>query len=242
MDRIPLTAQDRLVLGKKVNKLRREGFTPAHVFGNKTDGEIVSVITKDFLKVLAQAGETGLINLKIGDDRVRPVLIRDVTYGPLRGEILHIDFYQVDLKQKTQVPVPVEIIGEEAESTHLGETIVLQVLSEIQIEALPDDLIEKIEVDQSVLKVIDDAITVADLVVDRSRITILTPEEEVVIKMAPAVTKEMEALLEEADAEAAAAAESAEEAEAGEDKTEEGTEEANEEATETPQAAEEKSE
>lgn len=209
MDRLNLKADERALLGKKVKALRRRGMLPAHVFGKGLDSEHVSVDLKEFSKVFGEAGATGLIDLKIGAEKVRPVMVRGVQYNPVSGSPVHIDFYQVNLTQKVRVPVPIELIGEEPEPVHLGESIVLQTLNEVEVEALPTDLIEKIEVDISTLKNIDDAITVGQLNYDRSKLTIEADPEEVVVKLAPAVTAEMEQLLEEQAAEAAAAAEEA---------------------------------
>lgn len=76
MQRIPLQAEERDVLGKKVKNLRQQGVLPAHVFGNDVETEHVSIKEKEFLPVLHQAGETGLIDLKIGEEKIRPVMIR----------------------------------------------------------------------------------------------------------------------------------------------------------------------
>lgn len=207
MDRISLKAEDRQVLGKKVKNLRKNGLLPAHVFGKKIDTEHISVDTKEFMKVYISAGETSLIDLKLDKEKVKPVLIREVQYDPVNLKPLHVDFYQVNLSEKVKVSVPVVLMGEQPEKVHLGEAIVLQTISEIEVEALPTDLIEKIEVDISSLKEIDDAITVATLNYNHGKITVLVEPEEVVVKLAPAVSAEMEALLAEQEAEAAAAAE-----------------------------------
>lgn len=206
MDRLSLQAEERKILGKKVKKLRQDGKLPAHVFGKGLETEAVSVDGKTFLKTFSEAGETGVIDLKIGTDKVRPVMVRGVQYDPVSGKPLHIDFYQVNLAQKVKVPVPLVLIGEQPESVHLGETIVLQTLSEVEVEALPTDLVEKIEVDITSLKNIDDAITVGQLQFDRNKLTISAAEDEIVVKLAPAVTEEMKKQMEEAAAEAAAAA------------------------------------
>ena len=216
MDRIPLKAQERTVLGKKVKNLRKEGQVPGHVFGNIKDVEHVSVNGHDFIKVFKQVGETGLVDLKIGDDRVRPVLIKEIDINPTNEKIIHIGFYAVNLKEKVTVPVPIVLIGEGPESVKMGETVVLQTLSEVNVEALPADLIENIEVKIDSLKEIGDAITVGDLSYDRTTLTVLAEPEEVVVKLDNAVTEEMKVLLEEQQAEAAAATEAAETAEGGE--------------------------
>ena len=189
MDRISLQAEERIVLGKKVKRLRVNGKLPAHVFGKGLDSEHVSIETKIFKKVFEEAGETGLIDLKIGAEKVRPVLIREVQYNPVDGKLIHVDFYQVNLSEKVKVAVPIELIGEQPEKVHLGEAIILQTLNEVEVEALPTDLPEKIEVDISVFKEIDDAITVSQLNVDREKITINADLEEIVVEVVKAPFK-----------------------------------------------------
>jgi len=204
MDRTPLHADERTVLGKNVAKSRLLGLIPGNVYGSGFESESVFVKISDFQKAFGHAGETGLIDLKIGAERTKPVLVRNMQFGPVRGELLHIDFYQVNLKEPVRVWVPIVLIGEELEMVHLGEAVVLNPVSEIEIEALPDELIDKVEVDISVLKAIDDAVTVAELAINRDLVTVITPEEEVVIKLAPAVTQEMLDMMAEQEAEAAA--------------------------------------
>lgn len=217
MDKLALHAEEREILGKKVKRLRKDGKLPAHVFGKGVEGEIVSVEAKEFLKTFHLAGETGLIDLKIGTEKVRPVLIREVQYDPISGDLIHVDFYQVNLSEKVKVPVPLVLIGEQPESVHLGETIVLQTLNEVEVEALPTDLVEKIEVDITSLKAIDDAITISQLAYDREKLVLDADPEAIIVKLAPAVTAEMQKQMEEQAAEtAAAAAETA----AGEEGTE----------------------
>jgi large subunit ribosomal protein L25 len=224
MQKIPLKAQEREVLGKKVNKLRAEGLVPAHVFGNKVETEHVMVKVKDFMPVLNQAGETGLIDLRIGEEKVRPVMIKGLQHDPRSGSLLHVDFYQVNLSQKVTVPVPIELVGEEHELVHLGEAVILQNLNEVEVEALPTDLIEKIEVDITPLQAVGDAVTVEQLNVDRNLITILAEPEEVVVKMDTAITDEMRKLMEEQEQEALQAAEAAAAEEGGATESGEGAE------------------
>ena len=206
MDRLSLIAEERKILGKKVKALRRDGKLPAHVFGKGVEGENVIVPSKEFLKTFKEAGQTGLIDLKIGAEKVRPVLVREVQYDPVEGSLIHIDFFQVNLTQKVKVSVPIVLIGEQPGTVKLGEAIVLQTISEVEVEALPTDLVEKIEVDIASLKAIDDAITIAQLQFDRNKLTIAASDEEIVVKLAPAVTAEMEKLMEEQAAETLAAA------------------------------------
>lgn len=225
MDRIPLKAEEREVLGKKVRHIRKMGLIPGHVFGKGVETEHVAVDAKEFKKVYDMAGETGVIDLKIGAEKVRPVMVKNSDYHGSTGKLLHIDFYQVNLKQKVTVSVPVVIVEPEEgiESVKMGEAILLQNLNEIHVEALPTDLIDQIEVNVTPLKNVDDAITVSQLTYNREIITVLNEPEEVVVKLAPAVTEEMKALLEEQEAEVAAAQEAAE-GEAAEGEVVEGAE------------------
>lgn len=212
MDRFHLDAKERTVLGKKVKGLRKTGLIPGHVFGNGIETEHVSVNLRDFLPVLKQAGETGLIDLQVGDEKVRPVMIRDTQYNPVTGDLLHIDFYQVNLKEKVKVYIPIVLkaLEEEIESVKMGEAVVLHVLNEVEVEALPADLIDQIEVDIKPLKNVGDTITVGTLSYDMSKLTVLADPQEIVVKLAPAVTEEMKALLEEQETEAAAVQEAVE--------------------------------
>ena len=206
MEQIPLAAEKRSVLGRKVKSLRRQGIIPAHVFGHKVKTEHVQVQTHDFKKVFEKAGETGIIALTIGAEK-KPVLIRNTQVHPLTDDLLHIDFYQVNLSEKVKVNVPLEIIGE-APAVEKKIGLLLTPVTEIEIEALPGDLPENIEVDISKLVDIGDEIKVKDLKVDRAKIEVHTDEELVVAQIGELITKEMEAL--EAEVEAEQAEEAAE--------------------------------
>lgn len=226
MDRLNLKAEERIILGKKVKRLRKDGILPGHVFGKKTESEAISVDGKIFLKTFKEAGATGIIDLKIGEDKTKPVMVREVQYDPVSGQPIHVDFYAVNLSEKVKVPVPLVLIGEEPESVHLGEAIVLQTLNEVEVEALPTDLVENLEIDITTLKNIDDSITLGELKYDREKLTLSLADEEVVVKLAPAVSEEMQELLEEQAAETEAAQEEAaaeEAAEAGESDSAEAT-------------------
>lgn len=203
-----MSANQRIILGKKVNKLRREGLVPANVFGKNIDSCHISVNLKEFLKVFKEAGESGLVNLKVGDGSIKPVLIREVQVHTLTREPLHIDFYQVNLTEKVEVKVPIVLEGEEPEIVHTSEAVVIQPISEIGVRALPTELPEDIKVNISTLKAINDAIMVSQLNVPQG-VEIMADQEAVVVKLDNAVTEEMQKLLEEQQSEAQAAAEAA---------------------------------
>lgn len=207
MKRPKLTVEKRTVLGKKVKKLRREGILPANIYGKDVKSLAVQLPTKEFETVFKEAGETGLVDVAVNGE-VKPVLIHNVQIEPLSNQYLHADFYQVNLKEKIKSMVPVVIIGE-AKAVVDKVGIVLQPLSEVEVEALPEDLPEKIEINVEKLTTLDEQITISDLKAPQG-VEILTDPEQVVIKIAALVSKEAEELAaQEATAAEAAKAEAA---------------------------------
>ena len=205
MEQVPLKAQKRTVLGRKVKVLRREGVIPAHVFGHKVKTIHVQVKAGEFDKVFEKTGETGIIDLAI-DGEKRPVLVKNVQTHPVSDIPLHIDFYQVNLSEKVKVQVPLEIVGE-APAVHKKTGLLLTPVTEVEVEALPADLLEKIEVDVTHFENVGDEIKVKDLKVDRAKIEIHTDEELVVAQIGELVTREMEEVEAEIEAEQAEAVE-----------------------------------
>ncbi len=206
MKKYSLKTSSRIVVGRKTKKIRREGSLPATIYGKKVKSVSVQVKTDEFEKVYKQAGETGLVELAL-DKETRPVLIHNVQLDPVSGTPLHVEFYQVDLKEKVKTRVPIEFVGEApAVSQKLG--VLLTLLDELEIEALPAELPDKISVDVSGLGAVDQEIKVGELKVP-SGVTVLSDAKIGVVKVGPLITKEAEA---EAAAEAAAAAAKAAEA------------------------------
>lgn len=189
MDTKTLKAEDRKIEGRKVKNLRKEEIVPANVFGKKIKSKSVQVSLKDFKDIYKEVGETGVINLALGTEK-RPVLVHDVQLNSKTDEILHIDFHQVDLKEKIEADVPVELTGESpAEKQSLGT--VVQYINEIKVEALPTDLPEKFVVDVSDLSEIDQAVFVKDLKIDRSKVEVKNDAEEIVVKVEPPQKEEV---------------------------------------------------
>lgn len=199
MKKISLAVTPRKVLGKKVKKLRKEGLLPANIYGKDVKSEAVQLPEKDFLNTFKEVGETGLVELQL-DGQVRPVLIHNVQYEVLTHAPLHADFYQVNLKEKVKTKVTLIFVGEPAAVTNkVG--ILLEQLSEIEIEAFPTDLPENIEVNVEKLANVDEQITVADIKAPAG-VTVLSDASQVVAKIGELITKEA---AEQAAAEAAAA-------------------------------------
>ncbi len=189
MDKKILNADLRTVTGRKVKRLRLTGVVPANIFGKKIKSEAIQVNLKEFQTLYKEVGDTGLITLAVGKDE-KPVLVHHIQLNPMTDEILHVDLLQVDLKEKVEAEVPVEIVGESpAEKQSLGT--VVQYLNAVRVEALPTDLPEKFEVDTSELSEVDQAIYVKDIKVDRSKVEIKNDSEEIVVKVEPPQKEEV---------------------------------------------------
>ena len=206
MKRYKLAVEKRKILGKQIKKLRREGILPGNIFGKNIKSTSVQVPLKKFSPVYKEAGSTGLVDLEL-DGKIIPVLIQDLQTD-YKNNVLHANFYQVNLKEKVKSAIPLEIIGEPKAVTEKAG-LLMNILSEVEVEALPEDLPEHIEVNVEHLAAVDDQITVADLKVPAG-VEVLTDATQVVSKIDELVSKEAQELA----AEEAAAAEAAK-AEAG---------------------------
>ena len=189
MDKHTLKADKRILTGKKVRSLRREGFVPANIFGKKMKSLAIQLKKDDFGKLYKEAGETSLIDLTVGSEKYN-VLISDVQIHPIDDKPLHVDFRQVDLKEKVTATIPVETVGESpAEKSGLGTAV--QLVDEVEVEALPTDLIEKFEVNIDGLTEVDQAIFIKDLKYDKSKIEMKSDPEMIIVKVEPPQKEEV---------------------------------------------------
>ncbi len=172
-----LKAQTRTVLGRKVRALRREGLVPAELYGHNVANQHLSVPVKEFSKVYREAGEHTVVNLVTEDGARTPVIIAEVAHAPLTGNPIAIDFHQVRMDEKLQAKVPIAFIGE-APAMKLGFLIV-KVLDEIPIEALPANIPHRIEVNLSSLEHLGQSIHLAEIAMPKD-VKVLAPGETVI--------------------------------------------------------------
>jgi large subunit ribosomal protein L25 len=202
MKRYKLTAEPRKITGKKVKKLRREGILPANVYGKGIKSQSLQLPLKDFLTVFNEAGETGVVDLTYGKDTV-PVLIHNL-HTDYRNTPLHADFFQVNLKEKVTAMIQIELIGEsKAELEKIG--LIEKIVNEVEVEALPTELPEKIEVNIENLAQVDEQILAQDLNMPE-KVTLMSDPNQIIVKVGELISKEA---LAQAEEEAAAAAEAA---------------------------------
>jgi len=164
-ERIELKVEKRAVLGKKVKFLRNKGVVPVHLFGHNVESASLQGDAAVLGKVVSQAGHTRLINLQVGKStKVRPVMVREVQKDAIKGNLLHVDFYEVNMAEKIKVEVPIIIIGE-SPALKIRENMLYQTLSSLHIECLPDKMPDRIPVDISSILEVDQAIHVKDVVI-----------------------------------------------------------------------------
>ncbi len=196
-----LTAQTRTSFGKKSKNLKYEQKIPAVIFGKGIPSVSVSIDLMKFSKAYKEAGETTLVTLNL-DNGIEKVLIKDVQFGPVSSKPIHVGFYKVNLKEKISANIPVHVIGEDKnEAIKSGNGLVLMLLSEITVEALPTDLPHSFNVDVSKLN-LDQGVTVNQLSYDKNKVEILGAEpEELILKIGTAqMVEEVEEAVDEASA------------------------------------------
>jgi large subunit ribosomal protein L25 len=187
-----LKAEKRKITGRKVKQLRQQDQLPASVYGKGVKSLSLKTDLKTTLGLMDKVGETGLVDLKIkGLKDKRTVLLKNPQCHPVSGQLLHLDFHQVDLTEKVTADIPIELAGK-APAAESGLGVLVQTIDEIEIEALPTDLPEKYVIDVSGLKAVDDAVLVKDLKIDKDKVTLKTDKEQILAKIEPLTEEEEE--------------------------------------------------
>lgn len=181
--KVELKVSPREVLGKKVKALRRGGVIPANIYGHALESVAIQITKDDLVHLLHSAGRNEIVYLRLDGEEARPTFLRQIQRNPVTDAILHVDFYQISLKEKVRMEVRLVMVGTApAEQTHGGT--LLHSLDRVAVEGLPTEIPSVIEVDVSGLDEIDAAIHVRDLSVP-DEITVLSDPDQVVAKVAP---------------------------------------------------------
>ncbi len=198
-----INAKTRSEFGKHNKPLRKQNSLPGVVMEKAKPSLPVTLGFVEFSKVYKDAGETALIDFALEGINFK-VLISEVQLNPMSLKPIHAVFRKVDLKEKLTAQIPVEIVNEELNPLiKAGEAILLKLLNEITVEALPSDLPKEFIIDAVKLINIGDEIKVADLEYNRAKVEIseynanepvakLDKVEEMKIEeeIAPALTEE----------------------------------------------------
>ena len=182
MSKLELKVANRETLGKKVKHLRSQGITPVHLFGHGIESLALQCDTVQLELTLAKAEQTGLISLKLeSEKKPRTVMVRAFDRDWRKGKLLHVDFYQVKLREKLKLDVPVVLVGE-APALKSKDNMLEHELDNLTIECLPAKIPTNIEVDISSFTEPGQAIRVKDITLGKD-IAILNDPELVVVKI-----------------------------------------------------------
>ncbi len=146
---------------REKNEKLSADFIPAVLYGNGIESQSLKVKKVDFEKAFSLAGESNLIDLDFGNGAVK-VLVKDLQRDVLKYTFSHIDFYQVNMKEKINTEIPLHFVGEAKAIKELGGMLMKEI-NELEIECLPNELVDHIDVNISVLNTFDDVIKVSDL-------------------------------------------------------------------------------
>lgn len=188
-EKIELAAELRGTVGHGINALRRSGKVPAVVYGRHIDASSIQLDARELTNTLRKIGRNTLITLTLASGP-KMVLAREIQRDPVRRNILHIDFYEVNMSEKIKAAIRVLTTGEPADIKS-GAGVLLQERNTLDIEALPGDLIDSVTIDISNMK-IDDSVNVKDIPVPAG-ITVLDDGDEEVLRL----TRFVEAKVEE---------------------------------------------
>jgi large subunit ribosomal protein L25 len=177
MESIVLNLEPRDVTGKSVKRLRDEGFIPAVIHDHGKDSVVVMASTIEVSKAYKQAGKHHPIDLKAGSKNYT-ALIKDVDFDPKKNLLRHVVFGAVKAGEKVTAEIPVRIVfdeGNDASPAERAGLVVLTQLDSVEVEALPKDLPDVIEINGETLVEVGDQLTVADLKVP-ANVTVKTEE------------------------------------------------------------------
>src|SRR5699024_6082419 len=188
---VKLKAAKREDLKSSVTKqLREDGQIPAVVYGKEKEAKTISVDSLALIKTVRDEGRNAVISLDIENDTPVDVMLHEYQMHPLRDEVIHADFYMIDLTEAMDVEVPLRLDGEAQGSKDGG--ILQQPLYELQVRAKPHEIPEEITVDISGLE-IGDSLTIADLPTSGEYEYLDETETTIAIVLPPEAEEEEEA-------------------------------------------------
>ena len=190
MKETEISASVRNVVGKQVKALRRSGGLPAVIYGQGIEPILITLDLHSTSRILSSISSTQLVDIKI-NGKSHTTLVREKQRHPVTGSIIHVDFQEVSLTEKIRVEVRIELTGD-SPAVKYYNGILVSGLEEIEIEALPRDLPERIWVDVSGLAEIGDSIHVRDLSLPTKVAILDSLDEMVVVVTAPEAEEEIE--------------------------------------------------
>lgn len=192
METLSFQVSKRVVLGKKVKELRRQGLTPLHLYGKGAPSVSLQADSPAVADIVKQVGNNIPLNLSYSEAETPDlVFVREIQRHPISNQILHVDFYRIDVTQKVRGVVPI-FLQNESPAVRIHGGVLSQLTHSLSVECLPMDMPERIDIDISVIEIPDQAIRVSDFITD-NRITVLADPEEIIARVTPPrVTQQQE--------------------------------------------------
>ena len=195
MEKIVLVATRREVIGKKVKNLRREGKLPAVLFGHGIESTPIVLDLKGTTKILSSVGSSTLVTVDL-EGAEHAVLVRERQRDILYRTLLHVDFQAVSMTETVRAQVPIHIGDEEAPAVESYGAMINTGLDVLEIECLPQDLPDRINIDVSSLFEIGDSILVSDIELPEG-ILVLDDPDGLIVVASSAIAEEEEEVVEE---------------------------------------------
>ena len=192
MDRVVLKAEKRGVIGKQVKALRRAGKLPAVIYGRHTDPINVSLDDHNASLILGRLTSSSLVTIDL-DGKEYPALVREKQRDYIKNRLLHVDFLTVSLTETLRASVAVNLVGVSAAVKDFNAVLVTN-LQSLQVECLPTDLPERIDVDISVLARPGEGIRVKDVKVSDKILLLDDPDTMVAVATFAKVEEEVAAV------------------------------------------------
>ena len=184
MEKVILKASPRTSTGRHVRALRRTGQLPGVLYGHNVEPIIISLDAREATKALVRLSSSSLVTIDL-DGKEYPSLVREKQMNYIKRNLIHVDFQVVSLTEKIRANVSIVLTGNSPAVKDFN-AMLINGLNELEVEAFPQDLPEKVEVDISALVKIGDGIHVRDVVLS-DKVTIMsTADEMIVLATAPA--------------------------------------------------------
>jgi large subunit ribosomal protein L25 len=179
MERVILKAAKRTLVGKQVSNLRRQGLLPAVVYGYKVDATPIQLDAHDANLIIPKLSSSSVVTIDLDGKKI-PALVRERQKDYIKGLLTHIDFQAVSMTEKIRAKVIIVLHGV-APAVKEYNAVVVTNLNEVEVEALPNDLPERIDLDISILTDIGSGIYVRDLDLPAEVEVLADPDEAIVI-------------------------------------------------------------
>jgi large subunit ribosomal protein L25 len=186
MDNVILKATARTRTGRHVRALRRSGQLPGIIYGHNVEPVPISLDAREAAKLLGRLSSSTLVTVDV-DGKQYPSLVREKQMNYIKRNLIHVDFQVVSLTEKIHANVGIVLTGNSLAVKDFN-AMLINGLTELEVEAYPQDLPERVEVDISPLAKIGDAIHVKDVILS-DKVTILSAADEMVV-LATAPAKE----------------------------------------------------